>query len=145
MTRRERGFTLVELAIVVSILAVVVPLILVFGRALEARDREIQAQQAFAASARTVSEELRRDLHLGVAASGLSFTGDATCGAVSYQRNDEGVLLRKSVSCGERFVARDVEKVEVANDRVSLHFMRPVGGTVPARGLFSIGLPGVLP
>lgn len=141
----SRGFTLVELSVVTTILALVVPSTLLMWRTLESRDLELSAQLAFTASVRTASEELRRDLHAGAPVGGLVFRGEATCGDVTYVREDDGTFVRKTAGCGQRFVASDVEKVEVTKDLVRLSFARRTGIHDSARAVFAIGLPGVKP
>jgi len=145
MSRNPRGFTLVELVIVTSILTVLTPLVLMTWRLHETREFEQSALLAFATSARTVSEELRRDLHAGKPGAGLSFAGESTCGAITYLRESDGTLVRKTASCGQRFVARDVDAIDVKPGRVTLSFARRTSATAAARTTFTIGLPGVTP
>ena len=117
----RRGFTLIEMSIVVSILAVLVPLIFMFGRSFQDAQFEAAAQVEAAAAMRAVSEELRRDLKTmaWLEDSGLQLAGAGACKDVEYRLTEEHRVVRKGgEGCGP-------ERVIAANVRA---FQREAGG-----------------
>ena len=93
----RRGFTLTELAICLSLLAILMPMIYTFGLQIEDRFRIGQWHLKNADTLRTVAEALQADQQGGVlAAEGVAFAFD-DC-EVRYTL-DEGAIVR-SDSCG---------------------------------------------
>lgn len=126
--KRGAGFTLIEQAIVLSVTAVVVPSIYLWWRAAEKGLNEAAAQLESADAARTVSEELRRDL-LTLSwkdAETVVLTGKAPCAEVRYEVAD-GVLHRRApASCagGDRAIARHVQSLRRTTWGVEITFAR---------------------
>jgi len=107
---RRRGFTLVELAITISISAVMIPAVFLLLRTAEANARRALSRARTAESMRTFSEELRRDLRTMrfVNDTGLVLAGPG-CEARYELR---GSILVRAGCDGARAVARDVASVE---------------------------------
>ena len=139
--RSERGFTLVELSIVVSIFAILLPAIFLFERSFESAALRADAALDAAAGMRSFSEELRLDLrtlHLGP--EDLALSGG--CGTVRYTIVD-GALVRDAGSeCGgRRALARHVASVTRRGALVEVVFSTPVGRKNPETTSFVLGLP----
>lgn len=111
--RAASGFTLIELAMVLSITALLVPLIFAFHRQLETAQLRAQGRLDSAASIRSVVEELRRDGLSGWRSGERSFRAGAC--EITYVV-EEGVLFRRTTEpCGgSRAIARRVAALEVA-------------------------------
>ena len=143
----RRGFTLIELSVVVSILALVVPLIFVLQRDLEAQHQgTLQAVEA-ARGMRSLSEELRRDLRTmrWKESAGLALvarTGSGGCQGVAYSVNEESVLIREAAGgCGgNRAVARGVKRIAREGRLVEVTFGRPVRAGVERTATFRLGV-----
>lgn len=110
----RRGFTLLEMAVNLSLMAVLIPLIYSAYRALEGSQRQAQHQLEAARGMRTVSEALDADLlHMAWRGNeGLELEGP--CGRVHYAVRD-GVLLREGdAACGpaSQGLARGVRAIE---------------------------------
>ncbi|MBL8935205.1 MAG: type II secretion system protein [Archangium sp.] len=96
----RRGFTMVELAIVLTLLAILVPLIFLFFNRGAADFQKANATLEAAEQLRDLSEELRLDARQGaLSAAGLTFEG-AACGPVSYRLLDTSVVREAPASCG---------------------------------------------
>ncbi len=105
---RRRGFTLVELAVCLSLLGLVTPLIYAFGRSVEDRLSIGLWHLDVADGVRDVADALREDARGGtaVAGQGVGFVrGDC---AVVYQVDDAEVLVRRSSCGGELGLSRGV-------------------------------------
>jgi prepilin-type N-terminal cleavage/methylation domain-containing protein len=103
----RRGFTLVELAICLSVSAVLVPLAWMFARSLDAHVVSGQWQLEVSQAVRTVSEQLGRDqqggchAHYALRGTDLVRTADAACGGEQvlatrvsrFERQPGGVQL----------------------------------------------------
>lgn len=115
MTRRSNAFTLVELAIVLSIAVFLVPGIYLFLRTTERVLFETAVQLESAESARSISEELRHDLAtMHWADRGqMMLNGKAPCGEVRYEVRESVAYRRADGACGggERAIARHVESL----------------------------------
>jgi prepilin-type N-terminal cleavage/methylation domain-containing protein len=135
MTRLARGFTMIELAIVLTITAVIIPGIYLWWRAAERGLFEAVAQIESADAARTVSEELRRDLLLlsWKDAETLALQGKA-CAEVRYEIEQSVLHRRAGAKCGgDRALARRVESLTRTPWGVELTFARNVGANEPYR------------
>lgn len=99
----RRGFTLVELAIVLTILAIVTPAVFLLMRSIADDHARAVARLEDADAVRLVSESLRQDLRTGRLASapaGLRVEGPGACFPVDY-RVDGSVLVREApAACG---------------------------------------------
>lgn len=118
MRRRRSAFTAVELAIVISISAVLVPAIYVLGRNVQSGFLESLATVRAADAARALSEELRHDRATmrwdDVATVALALAGDGACSRIVY-RLDGRTLVREGAAgdCGApRAIAKDVVSVQ---------------------------------
>lgn len=99
---RRAGFTMVEMAIVVSILGVLVPLEFALLRTGLNDSRQANFRLTAAEQARDVSEALQLDSRTGkLAATGdrITFSGEGPCHPVDYQLSEQ-VLVREA--CGNR-------------------------------------------
>lgn len=99
----RRGFTLLELAIVLTLLAVVTPALFLLMRSIADDHARAAARLEDADAVRLVSETLRQDLRTGrlaAAPAGLRVEGPGACFPVDY-RVDGSVLLREApAACG---------------------------------------------
>lgn len=94
----RRGFTMVELAIVLTLLAILVPLIFMLFNRGAADFQKANATLEAAEQLRDLSEELRLDARNGtLAPTGVAFEG--TC-SVTYRLIDSSVVREASASCG---------------------------------------------
>jgi len=96
MTHSRRGFTLMELAICLTILAIVVPMLYAFGRNMEDRTALGLASLETADSTRTIAETLRLDARGArwTDATAVQLTRASGC-TVAYSVQD-GVLTRNA-------------------------------------------------
>jgi prepilin-type N-terminal cleavage/methylation domain-containing protein len=127
-----RGFTLLELAIVLSIFTVVVPAGYLLARGLSTESEFAQHQLTVADATRAVSEELRRDAHLGALSgtTGLTITSTGACSPVLWRVTEDQVLRREepeTAGCGGvRALARRVRSLTREGQTVRLEFEFPV-------------------
>ena len=100
--RRTRGFTLIELSLVLSLTALLVPAVFLAWRSLEAEMTRAQRTLDAAEVVRTVGEELRLDARSGRLAPGaVEFERRDACGPVRYALTSAGALLRTApAACG---------------------------------------------
>ena len=131
MTRRA-GFTLIETSIVLTVTAILVPAIYLWWRAAEKGLQEAVVQLESADAARTVSEELRRDL-LTLSwkdAGSTVLTGKSPCTEVRYEIAESVLHRHAAAGCGggDRALARHVESLRRTKWGVEMVFARPVGG-----------------
>lgn len=124
-----RAFTLLELAIVVSITGVLVPTIFWSWRSIDDQQRVSVARVSAASAVRGVADELRRDARTrqwaGAPATGPAVTleGGAPCSSIAY-RVERTVLVRDA--CGDaRALARHVRAIERSDETVTLTFALP--------------------
>ena len=103
-----RAFTLIELAIVLTIGALLVPMIYVIQRNLEANEWRALAKLDAAGAARAIGEELRRDTRTHTFDRGMELSGP--CGRIAYVVDGDNVLMRRAdVDCGgDRAIANHV-------------------------------------
>lgn len=124
--RRARGFTMVELAIVVSIIGLVVPAAFLLVRSFAVQQQRALFHLEVADATRSISEELRADLRTGALADGdgLQLTGKGECFPVTY-RVSEGVLVREApVACGgSRAIARGVQRLTRTRAGLAVQFV----------------------
>ena len=135
--RRGPGFTLVELAITLSISALTIPAIYLFLRSTERTLFETAAQVQSAEAARSISEELRRDLttmHWSNAET-LALEGTGACGAVRYEIANGVAHRRADPECngGDRAIARHVESLKRTPWGVEMVFAFHTRATEPYR------------
>jgi type II secretory pathway pseudopilin PulG len=123
---KARGFTALELALVITISSLVVASAFLLLRAFEGQDYRALAEAEAARGMRAFSEELRRDLRTLRLEPGSALALSGPCGRVEYTLQ-EGSLLRKgeaacgaprAVSAGVASVARTPLGVEVTFARV---------------------------
>ena len=114
-----------------------VPGIYLFWRSAQKGLTEAVAQVESAASARTVSEELRRDLLTLDWKDGESvvLTGRAPCDEVRYEVVQAVLYRRAAPACGggDRALARHVESLRRTRWGVEVTFARHVGAAAPLR------------
>jgi len=123
---RARGFTLAEMAIVLSCAAILLPIVYGLGRHLEDQSELARWELGAARAARTVSEELRRDAALGVPVAGEPGAWAMGPCKVRYRVDAESVLIREGgPGCGaDRGLARDVEALRPVPGGWELLFVR---------------------
>ena len=145
--KAARGFTLLELSIVMAITALMLPLVWQFGRSLEADHRDALAQAVAAREMRALSEELRSDLrtlHLE-GEGGLRLSGPG-CPQVEYLLAGEVVERRAGVACGgTRAVAAPVRLLLRSGSRLEVLFAHHSGRDVEASTRFLALLPPETP
>lgn len=108
---RRSGFTMVEMAIVVSILGVLVPLEFALLRTGLNDSRQANFRVTAAEQAREVGEALQLDSRTGTLAAGerITFTGEGPCHPVEYQLVDR--LLVRAACGGRQALARNVSSL----------------------------------
>ena len=124
----QRGFTLIELAFVVSLMGILGPAIFMMHRNLSAEHRTSISRIQAANSARAISEEIRRDMRLySWAEQGMTLTRLAPkCTSVAYVVEHGALIRRVGVGCGpSRALAQDVEKLERTAYGLRIHFKAP--------------------
>lgn len=127
----KRGFTLLELAIVLSILGVLVPLCYVMYRQYEADVLAAQASIEAAHAARGVAEELRRDLWThSLAPEGTVLLGAAPCDRIEYAVGEGDVAWRRAPEAcgGSRAISRNVGALRREGGEVVVVFRRGIRG-----------------
>jgi prepilin-type N-terminal cleavage/methylation domain-containing protein len=108
---RRSGFSLVELTVVLSILAIVVPLMWKMAARIEDQRALALDHLESAEEAQTVSEQLALDLRLGSRITGETLAFRRSECEVRYRVGTEGVLIREAPApCGgDLALARGVE------------------------------------
>ena len=106
----RRGFTMVELAVVVTLLTVLVPLIFMLFNLGAADFQKANATLDAADQLRDLSEELRLDARNGqLAATGLTFEGAGECFPVTYRVVASALVREAPAACGgARALVRNV-------------------------------------
>ncbi len=117
-----RGFTLFELVIVLTIGALLVPIIWAFGTRVQDETALGRWQLEVANGVRTIAEELGDDARAGEpAGDAVGFLSDGC--AVSYRVAEGDLLLREG--CGEpRGLSRFVESIAWSEGGVDVTFAR---------------------
>ncbi|HEY3449350.1 MAG TPA: prepilin-type N-terminal cleavage/methylation domain-containing protein [Myxococcales bacterium] len=134
----RRGFTLLELAICISIGTLLIPMVLALGRVSEKQHLRALAEVDATQVMRTASEELRRDLQTLRMADGTTVTLQGACGRVEYVA-EGGVLARKAEEAcgGTRALGRRVRAIRRDGARaLVVEFERPVEPGNPAVNTF---------
>lgn len=124
--KRSRGFTAVELAIVISISAILAPLLFLFARDLESLQRVAQWHLETAAAVQRIDEALRMDARSGPRADGvLAWAGP--CGA-RYVVTETFALERQAADAcgGHQVLATGVRSITPATGGVELSFVLPL-------------------
>ncbi len=123
---RRRGFTVTEMAICLSVLVVLVPVVYALATGLEEAHDVARWHMRCADELRTVAEELGHDARasLPVASAGVAFEVPGC--QVRYRISEERVLLREAgEACGgTRALARDVASLRRQAGGVELVFAR---------------------
>ena len=121
MTRSRRdGFTLVELAICLSLLTILVPLMYSYALGIEDRFSLGMWHLRTADQVRTVSESLQRDQQAGTLQDGSVRFTHRGC-TIDY-RLTEDVLIREDSCGGSQALARGVTALNRLPDGVALRF-----------------------
>lgn len=124
---KARGFTLIEISVVISISALLIPLIFLLGREVTEQYRRTQFELEVARATRTFSEELALDLRTMKRAEGdgLVLLSSGACKQVRWFVSDADALLR--AACGEtRAVAKSVSGLKPVSDGIWVTFSLPV-------------------
>lgn len=134
----RRGFTMVELAIVVTLLTILVPLIFMLFHLGAADFQKANATLDAADQVRDLSEELRLDARNGqLAATGLVFEGAGACSPVTYRLVATSVVREAPVACGgTRALVRNVTALERAGSLVTVRIAQlpedlPIAVVIP--------------
>jgi hypothetical protein len=98
----RRGFTVVELAIVVSLLALIVPALFVYARSLEEQHARGVFAVEVAEALRTVGEALRADLRGGAWADAQRVATTGSCAAEWAVTPSQALERRATEACGGR-------------------------------------------
>lgn len=111
---RRRGFTMVELAIVITLLGILVPLIFMLFHVGAADFQKANATLEAADQLRDLSEELRLDLRTGtLAEAGLRIDGEGGCFPVTYRLAETTLVREAPAACGgSRGLVRHVRTLE---------------------------------
>ncbi|HVE86026.1 MAG TPA: type II secretion system protein [Myxococcales bacterium] len=96
MARRERGFTMIEMAVVTSILALTIPGLYLFARTLDDHHQIGLWHLEVADGVRTAGEELRADARAARLLPGedIRFQRPGPCSPISYVVAPGGALVR---------------------------------------------------
>ena len=124
----RRGFTAIELAIVITVTAVLVPATYLFWRSMHSSYDESIAFLRISDETRAFSEELRRDRMLMRWAdpSALAMTGDGACRRVEYRLEERALVRTGDGECGvRRAVATNVMSATRTAWGVELVFLAP--------------------
>lgn len=140
----SRGFTLLELAVVTSLVSLAVPSVYLFGRSVEARHQESLARLEASAAMRTLSGELNRDLYAldWEGPSGTVLVNDGGgCQKVEYSVSPEGAVMRTAAKeCGGvRAIARGVASMTRDASGLLVTFTRRTGRAAPFVTTFRMG------
>jgi prepilin-type N-terminal cleavage/methylation domain-containing protein len=139
----RRGFTLIELAVSLSILALLVPLVFMMGRSFEEHAFQAAAQAEAAAAMRSVSEELRRDLKtMGWPDdTALKLAGAGQCPSVEYKLNADSTLVREGAEgCGPaRTIAANVRSISRETGGLRVVFFKRVAAGRERTDTFIMG------
>jgi len=134
----RRGFTMVELAIVVTLLTILVPLIYMLFRLGAADFQKANATLDAADQVRDLSEELRLDARNGqLAATGLTFEGAGACSPITYRLVGTSVVRDAPAACGgARALVRHVTALERAGALVTVRIAQlpedlPIAVVIP--------------
>ncbi len=121
----QRGFTMVELAIVVSIAAILLPLVYSFAWHLESQRALVQWNLEVADATRSLNEELRLDRRAGGLVAGPALRFDRPTCPAEYLLVDQTLVRRADAACaGDRGLARNVGSFERVDGGVELIFVR---------------------
>lgn len=109
---KRRGFTMVELAIVVTLMAILVPLVFMLFNRGAADFQKANATLEAAEQLRDLSEELRLDARNGaLAPTGVAFESAGACSPVTYRLVDASVVREAPAGCnGTRALVRHVRE-----------------------------------
>ncbi len=130
----RRGFSLVELAVVLTLTAVLLPAVYVFSRTMEDRTARGLWHLEVADGVRAVAEELRRDAHTGeiLPGGGLAFTVDGC--EIRYQVEHTVLVRQASDACGgDRGLATRVQTLRRVPGGLELVFVRALRADRPHR------------
>lgn len=121
---RRAGFTLTELAICLSLLALLVPLMYSYALGIEDRFSVGMWHLETADQVRTVSESLRSDQQRGTLLDGAVRFKHSAC-TVDYRLVDDA--LTRADSCGDTHaLARGVTEMTREDDGVTITFTRAI-------------------
>ena len=122
----RRGFTLVELAICLSITTLLMPLIYRYAIAIEDRSVLGLWHLETADGVRTVAEEIRLDAGRSSTVEGTDLRFRTAACEVQYTLSESQVLVREATAeCGgTRALARDVEALTRTAGGVDITFAR---------------------
>jgi len=144
----RRGFTLIELAIVISILGILVPSVYAVYRQMEVGYIRIETRLDAGRAARSFSEELRRDLwtHRLAKGSEVALEGAAPCERILYEVQ-EGVLWRKAPDAcgGARAIARNAGALSRDGSGILFVYRRHLRPELPFDVPVRVGLSEVSP
>lgn len=138
----RRGFTLVELAIVLAIFAFLTPLAYMAGRALLENFERAAFDLQVAESARTVSEELQLDLRTMKLQSGdgVLLKGAGDCAEASWEVKGAALIRTPKANCGEpRALAKSVSAFRSTAAGMELVFALPQRGGVVHEVMVLVG------
>ncbi len=122
----QRGFTMIELAIVITIAAIMLPLLYGFAWHVERQLALAQWTLEAADGVRTLSEELRLDARAGKLAQGPDLSFEREGCSVRYTVDEARVLVRTAPDAcgGTRGLVRDVGSLVVEPGGVEVTFER---------------------
>lgn len=118
----RRGFTMVELVIVITLLGILVPLVFMLFHVGAADFQKAGATLDAADQIRDLSEELRLDGRNGqLAATGLAFEGSGACLPVTYRLVGSSVVREAPAACGgARGLVRNVTSLVRTGELVTV-------------------------
>lgn len=137
-----RGFTLIELSVVVALIGIVTPLAFLAYRNLEGAHQSAMLRTVAAQSARTVSEAIREDLRSGELVTGPFLRiASRECGEIRYAVETDILVRHAAAQCGgASAVAKHVEALTVTGGIAQLQFRWPLDETREVRVPLHIAL-----
>ena len=143
------GFTLIEVAIVIVLLSIALPILFGFMRTIQIGQHRALGRAESVRALRTISEEIRRDLRVlrWEDTLSLAMVGPGKCKRIEYRVDQNNILLRiADPGCGStRPIARNVETVRRTEYGLEVVFSRRIGARDPAEYRLEMGMLGVQP
>lgn len=123
-----KGFSAIELSVVLSVAAIMIPIVYQFAGHIEDQSRLGHWLVESADGVRAISEELRLDATRGLAAEDSEVAFVVGECHVRYVVNDEAVLVRQATDAcgGARGLATAVEQFSWSPGGVEIVFVRPL-------------------
>ena len=125
--RRPSGFTAIELAIVLTIILILVPIVFTAHRQFQFRLDTNRARVELAGQMRELTRVIRSDRWKGRWVSAESLELKLPCGQVTYLLDGSKLLRQVPPACGaSRIVAREIESITRKGSLIEVRLVRAV-------------------